>query len=142
MVLVAMSTWACQSGGVYQDTCSTPKPHRKFHWPITLNVYAVGPSNSVGAKIGTVTKTFAMPYRPTKNDTECVGKGYEAGTWYDAATGKCYHGMAFTLGFKLKHVTLPQKAIISLSYNTTAHAQVPWGRPPATRQVAAATTTR
>src|ERR1700686_4504252 len=26
-VTVAMSSWACQSGGVYQDTCETPKPN-------------------------------------------------------------------------------------------------------------------
>jgi hypothetical protein len=126
-ILVAMSSWACESGGVYQDTCSTPKPKKKFHWPITLNVYEVGPSNSVGAKIGSATKTFALPYRPTENDAECVAKGYEAGTWYDATSGKCSHGMAFTLRFQLKHLTLPQKAIISLSYNTTTHGPTPVG---------------
>ena len=29
-VTVAMSSWACQYGGVYQDTCETPKPTKKF----------------------------------------------------------------------------------------------------------------
>ncbi len=28
-VTVVMSTWACQSGGVYQDTCETAKPSKK-----------------------------------------------------------------------------------------------------------------
>jgi hypothetical protein len=125
-VTVAMSSWACQYGGVYQDSCETPKPTKGFKWPITLNIYEVGPGNSVGAKIATVTKTFKMPYRPTRNDPVCVPKGYEAGTWYDAATGRCYHGMAFTIAFKVRRE--PRKReIVSLSYNTTDHGPSPVG---------------
>jgi len=126
-VTVAMSSWACQSGGVYQDTCETPKPNRKFKWPITLNLYDVGPGNTVGAKIGSVTRTFSLPYRPSKNDPVCVAKGYEAGTWYDAATNHCYHGMAFAITFKPVHVELRQQAIVTVSYNTTNHGPTPVG---------------
>jgi hypothetical protein len=126
-VTVAMSSWACQSGGVYQDTCETPKPNRKFKWPITLNLYDVGPGNTVGAKIGSVTRTFSLPYRPSKNDAVCVAKGYEAGTWYDAATNHCYHGMAFAISFKPVHVELRQQVIVTVSYNTTDHGPSPVG---------------
>jgi len=126
-VVVTMSSWACQSGGVYQDTCETPKPNRKFKWPITLNLYDVGPGNTVGAKIGSVTRTFSLPYRPSKNDPVCVAKGYEAGTWYDAATNHCYHGMAFAITFKPVHVELRQQAIVTVSYNTTNHGPTPVG---------------
>ncbi|MGA2455841.1 MAG: hypothetical protein ABSG93_20255 [Solirubrobacteraceae bacterium] len=129
-VTVVMSSWACQSGGVYQDTCETAKPNKKFKWPVTLNLYDVGPGNTLGAKIGSTTKTFAMPYRPTRNDAVCVPLHYEAGTWYDAATGRCYHGMAFAITFKPVHIELRQKVIVSVSYNTTDHGPAPVGTAP------------
>ncbi len=122
-----MSSWACQSGAVYQDTCETPKPTKGFKWPITLNVYEVGPGNSVGTKIATVTKAFKMPYRPSKNDGMCVPKGYEAGEWYDASTNRCFHGKAFTISFKVKREPRTRE-IISLSYNTSDHGPAPVGK--------------
>jgi len=126
-ISVAMSTWACQNGSVYADTCETPKPTKKFKWPITLNIYEVGPGNTVGTKLASVTKTFAMPYRPSKDDATCLAKGYSAGTWYDSVTNACYHGMAFTITFKPVHLELRSKAIISVSYNTSQHGPVPAG---------------
>lgn len=126
-VTVVMSAWGCQTGGVFQDTCETPKPGKKFKWPITLNIYDVGPGNTVGAKIGSVTKTFKLPYRPSENDVECVSKSYEKGTWFDAATNRCYHGMAFAITFKTVHVELRQKAIVTVSYNTSNHGPSPVG---------------
>ncbi|MHB8242139.1 MAG: hypothetical protein ACYDHN_09125 [Solirubrobacteraceae bacterium] len=125
-VTVVMSAWGCQIGGVFQDTCETPKPGKKFKWPMTLNLYEVGPGNSVGTKIGSVTKTFAMPYRPSENDAACSAKGFEAGTWFDAATNACYHGMAFTITFKVPF-EVRGKAIISLAYNTSNHGYSPVG---------------
>ncbi len=129
-VTVAMSTWACQFGGVYQDTCESPKANKKFKWPITLNFYDVGPGNTVGEKVGSITKTFAMPYRPTKDDSACVAKGFEAGTWFDAATNACYHGMAFTISFSAAHLELRDKAIVTVSYNTSDHGYAPVGAAP------------
>lgn len=126
-VTVVMSSWACQSGGVYQDTCETAKPSKKFKWPITLNINDVEADGSVGAKVGpSITKTFAMPYRPTRDDAECVAKGYAAGTWYDPATNACYHGMAFPITFKT-HLELRQREILSVSYNTSTHGPSPVG---------------
>lgn len=127
-VTVGMSTWACQFGSVYPNTCETPKPQKKAKVPVTLNIYEVGPNNSVGAKLATTTKTFRMPYRPTRDTTgTCVGKGYEAGTWFDATTNACYHGMAFTITFKKLHLETRKKEIISVSYNTTDHGPAPIG---------------
>ncbi len=126
-VTVVMSTWACQSGGVYQDTCETAKPKKKFRWPITLNLYDVGPGNTLGPKIGSTTKTFAMPYRPTRTETVCEEHGSEPGEWYDASAGRCFHGMAFAITFKMVHVELRQKAIVTVSYDTTDHGPAPVG---------------
>ncbi len=142
-VTVAMSSWACQFGAVYPNTCETPKPQKKFKMPVTLNVYEVGPGNSVGAKLATATKTFRMPYRPTRDTTgTCVGKGSEAGTWYDATTNTCYHGMAFTITFKKMHLETRKKEIISVSYNTSNHGPTPIGTRRATRPSPGVTTTR
>lgn len=127
-VTVTMSSWACQEGGVYQDTCETPKANKKFKWPVTLNIYDVGANGTVGEKIGpSITKTFAMPYRPSEDDSECVAKGYEAGTWYDATTNACYHGKAFTITFPTAHIELRGKEIISVSYDTSSHGPNPVG---------------
>jgi hypothetical protein len=126
-VTVAMSAWACQSGGVFSDTCQTPKPTKKFKWPITLSVYEVGQGNTVGAKLGTVTKTFKLPYRPSQNDAVCVSKGFEKGTWYDAASEKCFHGMAFTITFKALRIQVRQKEIVTVSYNTSHYGPTPVG---------------
>ncbi len=130
-VTVAMSAWSCQEGNSSQgETCHTPKPKKKFAWPLTLNVYAVGPGNTVGAKLATVTKTFKMPYRPSTSFT-CTQAG-DAGAWYDAAAPgtsaieKCFHGLAFTETFKLS-TTLPSDVIVSLAYNTSNHGPAPIG---------------
>ena len=54
-----------------QSTCETPKLTKKFKWPLTLYVYEVGEKNTVGEKLGSVTKTFAMPYRPSDDLIHC-----------------------------------------------------------------------
>jgi hypothetical protein len=138
-VSVAMSSWGCQSGAWYNNTCETIKPTKKFAWPITLNVYEVGQGNAVGAKIASVTKTFKLPYRPSRS-VLCGApgpyEGYEKGTWFDVATNKCYHGLAFTVTFKKVHIQVRKKEIITLSYNTSDHGPAPVGQTPCNATVA------
>ena len=131
-VTVAMSAWACQEGNSSRgETCRTPKPKRKFAWPLTLNVYEVGPGGTVGTKLASETQTFKMPYRPDTS-YECTQAG-DAGAWYDAAAPgtetieKCFHGMAFTVRFKPLAATLPQNVIVSVAYNTSNHGEKPVG---------------
>jgi hypothetical protein len=126
-VTVAMSAWACQEGNISKDTCRTPEPSKRFKWPITVSVYEVGAGETVGPKLASATKKFKLPYRPTSNDGICVPKGYEAGTWYDAASNKCFHGMAFTITFKALKVQLRQREIVTVSYNTSDHGPAPVG---------------
>jgi hypothetical protein len=124
-----MSAWGCQFGSWTNNTCETPKPTQKFKMPITLNIYEVGQGNTVGPKIGTTTKTFKLPYRPTRSP-KCGGPGYEQyekGTWYDPASNKCFHGMAFTITFKALKLQVRQKEIITVSYNTSHHGPAPVG---------------
>jgi len=72
-VTVAMSSWACQSGGATDDTCVSAAK-AKFEWPVTLHIYTAGPGDSVGTQIVSLTKTFKMPYRPSASP-QCAGNG-------------------------------------------------------------------
>jgi hypothetical protein len=133
-ITVAMSAWACQEGNSSQgETCRTPKPKKGFRWPLTMNVYAVGPGGAVGSLLGSETHTFKMPYRPSTSFT-CTAAG-DAGAWYDAAAPgteaieKCFHGLAFPVTFKPKVLgkTLPSKVIVSVAYNTSTYGAAPVG---------------
>ena len=109
VVEVVMSTWACQYGSWSLNSCETPLPKKKFRWPLTLSVYEVGEKNSVGEEIGSVTKTFAMPYRPSDDPVNCP----EGERWYDAKEATCYHGFAVRLKFPaLKVLRLPKHVIL------------------------------
>jgi hypothetical protein len=117
-VSVAMSSWACQSGGAEDGTCVSAKGS-KFTEPVTLHIYTVGAAESVGTQIASFTKAFKMPYRPSANPTKCAGNG----GWYKA--GNCFHGKLFKINFVLKGVTIPSKAIVSVSYNTSDFGETP-----------------
>jgi hypothetical protein len=113
-VTIGMSSWACQSGGAEDGSCVT-SPGAKFEWPVTVHIFAVGPGNSVGTQVASLTKTFKMPYRPTAS-TKCTGPEHLGG-WYSA--GHCYHGKLFKVSFVVKGVTIPRPAIIAAAYNTS-----------------------
>jgi hypothetical protein len=126
-VTVGMSSWACQEGGVFSDDCKSGKK-ATFEWPVRLNIYNVGPGNSVGSLVATSEKTFAMPYRPSVNNVMCTGES--AGGWYDKKDASCFHGKGFRITFPLEGVTLPNQAIISVQYNTSDHGPAPVGEAP------------
>jgi hypothetical protein len=131
MVTVAMSSWACQTGNWSKETCLTPKPKKAFKWPLTLNIYSVYPNDQVGEKLGSVTKMFHLPYRPSDSRV-CENPEFnDAGAWYDEATNECFHGKAFTVTFHLPaKLVLPPKAIISVAYNTSTYGASPQGTQP------------
>jgi hypothetical protein len=119
-VTVAMSSWACQSGGAEDGTCVTAAG-ATFSWPVTLKIYLPNPNGSVGPQIAQLTKTFKMPYRPSANPTKCPGNG----GWYQK--GNCYHGKLFKITFPLQGVYLSDKAIVSVAYNTSNYGAEPQG---------------
>ncbi len=121
-VTVLMSSWACQSGSWVAKDCVTT-PGATSSVPITLKVYNVGASNAPGALITSTTQTFALPYRPSADNINCTGEN--AGKWFDGTT--CYNGKAANISFNLTGVTLPDKAIISVAYNTSHYGYAPVG---------------
>jgi len=125
-VTQGMSSWGCQSGAWYDGLCATT-PGATFSHPITLNIYNVGPANSVGSLIASVTQTFAIPYRPSADNTNCTGAN--AGKWYHAASATCFNGLATTVTFNLvgMGIVVPNNAIYSIGYNTTHYGNPPIG---------------
>jgi hypothetical protein len=123
-VRIALSSWGCQSGGWTTADCSTT-PGAKFSEPITVNVHNVGAGDEPGSLIGTVTHTFDIPYRPSANYTHCTGA--QAGKWFYKADSTCYNGKLVTKTVSLGSLDLPEKAIISVAYNTTHYGYAPIG---------------
>jgi len=124
-ITIGMSSWSCQSGSATDGSCVSAAGST-YNEPITLNIYSVGAEDSVGTKLVTVTQNFAIPYRPSANATKCAGNG----GWYKA--GGCFHGKLFKikfakLGSKKAPVTLPEKVIVSVAYNTFTHGYAPTG---------------
>lgn len=125
-VTLTMSSWGCQSGTWFGGNCLTT-PGATFSHPITINIYAVGPGNSVGALLATKTATVTIPYRPSADPTNCTGGN--AGKWYDAGSNTCFNGKAanVTIDMTSLGVTLPNDVIVSVAYNTSHYGYAPIG---------------
>lgn len=119
---VTMSSWGCQSGNWYSATCVTT-PGATYSIPITLNIYAAG-SPTPGALLATTTQTFAIPYRPSSDNTNCTG-----GRWYQSSTGLCFNGLASNITFDLTalNLILPNSAVYGVTYDTTSYGPNPIG---------------
>jgi hypothetical protein len=120
-VVLTLSSWGCQSGHWYSGDCSTT-PGATFSEPITFNIYGVNLDNSPGSLIASTTQTFVIPYRPSADGVHCTG-----GRWYDGTT--CFNGLAtnVTFDFSSLGVTLPDKVIYGIAYNTTHYGYSPIG---------------
>ena len=141
-VVVQMSSWGCQTGS---GTSCVTTAGATFTEPITLNIYNVGPANAVGSLIATDTQTFAIPYRPSADPhyvTDCAPDvtqyggniGDYAGTWYDPTVSPvtdlplgCFNGLLANIQFDFGHVTLPNRIIYGIAYNTSGYGSHPYG---------------
>jgi hypothetical protein len=127
-VVVTMSSWGCQTGNWNNDTCATT-PGSTFSTPITLNIYSPGANGAVGALIATDTQSFAIPYRPSADNTHCTSAAGTLGEWYDATEAACHNGLAvnITFDFSSQHPALPSSLIYGIQYNTSDYGPVPYG---------------
>ncbi|SFL89050.1 PKD domain-containing protein [Variovorax sp. OV329] len=117
-VTVAMSSWACQTGSWDAGTCASAA-NATFDHPVTIRLL-----DASGHELTTLTKTFAMPYRPTA-DATCT----DPKQWRAAADNKCYNGFAFKLNFDLSDLklVLPDTVIYEVAYNTQHRGAAPTG---------------
>lgn len=129
-VTVIMSSWGCTSGAWNTNDCVTT-PGATFPEPITLNIYNADTSDAAGSEgshpgslVGTVTKTFNIPFRPSA-DSRCTGD--DAGKWFDAARGTCNNGLATPIVFDTGDIALPNQAVIAVAYDTTHFGYNPYG---------------
>ena len=129
-VQVATISYACQvSGNAFSgdaDPCVS-NPNATFSQPLTLNLYNVGPDNSVGTLIDSVQQTFNIPYRPDGDDTHCPADVYgnPAGLYWDGY--HCNYGITSFQTFNLPNITVPDKLIWSLALNTSGYGPNPLG---------------
>ena len=126
-VTVTMSSWACENG--HWTTFCTTTPGATFSHPITINIYSVGPFNSVGSLIATKTQTQTIPYRPS-TDAVCGDGRWSNGT-------ACFNGKAANVTFDLtsQNITLPNQVIVGIAYNTSNYGANPIGVKPCSSTV-------
>jgi hypothetical protein len=140
VVAVTMSVWACEQGNWYnpfpgnnknpEEECVTKVPANTFEVPITISMYQVNGDNSPGTKIGVAAKVFKLKYRPsTSSICNSMGGGNEGG-WFKKSESTCYHGLAQRISLGVKVAKLPEKAIISVAFNTEHYGYTPLGKKP------------
>lgn len=120
-VIVDMGSYGCQEGSGAE--CKT-KTGATFEWPITLNVYQVGPGDEVGPLIVQITKTFKIPYRPSASK-KCPLELPEHVQGYGK---ECVISKMHEINFRLPNVTLPNEAIVAVAYNTETYGKEPTGK--------------
>lgn len=114
---VIVSNWALQS--TYGTGGSG------FNVDMTANLYELGPGNSVGALISSITQTKLIPWRP-ESDPSCTGSSNPSGGWKDGS-GNCWSGQASSLDFNFGSLLLSNKVVASLAYNTFSGGYNPTG---------------
>ena len=112
-----MSDWATES------TYEAVGTSAGFNVPLTLNLYDVGPGNSVGSVISSQTINAFVPWRPEADPT-CPG-----GTAWRDGGGICWNGLAFEVTFDFSGVLVPDSIIYGLAFNTGTWGYAPRGAP-------------
>lgn len=110
---VLMSNWSKES--TYQTVGTTAG----FVVPLTLNLYNVGPGNTLGSLFSSVTTNANILWRP-EDSAGCNGA-------WRAADNACYNGFAQTVSFTLAGVSAPAQLIYGLAFNTPHHGYNPIG---------------
>ena len=115
-VVFTMSTWAYESQ--YQAVGTSPG----WLYNFTMNVYAVGPSGSVGASLGSLTSAQLVPWRPEPTPG-CAGT-----TWLNVPDNTCYNGNAFNMTFDFAgSLIVPDDIILGLAFDTQSYGANPTG---------------
>jgi len=114
-VTVAMSNWA------YESEWEALGASAGYSIPLTLNLYDVGPGNTVGSRIATETVDAFIPWRPQPDPADCASSAYRA------SNGVCYNGALSTVTFTFSRLSVPSQIIYGLSFNTTDHGYSPTG---------------
>jgi len=126
-VTVQMSSWGCGDSGTWNNDNCVTTPGETFSIPLTINLYAANPDNSPGALLHTATQSVTVPYRPSADATHCTGTSL--GEWYNAAAASCFHGIVSDVNVNLGDVTVPDRVIYAVEYQTTSTGDPAIGGP-------------
>jgi len=121
-VTVTMSDWACETGSWDVGGSCVTTSGATFAQAVTMKLYGLNPDGSVGNVLATRSQTFNIKFRPTSN---CPTDD----TAWLASDGNCYHGLAQNITFKFatQNVTLPNRFVYGISYNTRTAGPNPTG---------------
>lgn len=120
-VTIALSDWALYSTYGTQSTTSFTSSASGWSTPLTLNIYSVGPGNTVGSTIASQTITPLILWRPEAAGTP------DCSTGFIGADGGCYNGLAQTVTFDFTGTVVPDEIIYGLSFNTQSYGDDPTG---------------
>jgi len=108
-----MVSWSYRT----KDNFSLYGDENGWSHPITLNIYSITGTTTLGTKIGTITTTFTIPWRPEPSaacgDTRWQFIEGESGT--NCANGQAMH---FTFDLKPLNITAPDEIVWGIAYNT------------------------
>jgi hypothetical protein len=119
---LAMSDWAPASdwtAHIGETLGGSTLTSAGFDINLTLNLYYVGPGQSLGAAIGSYTVDAFIPWRPEPSPG--------CGTAWRASDGFCYNGLLTPVTFNLPYVSVPAEFIYGLAFNTSHHGYTPTG---------------
>jgi hypothetical protein len=130
-VTFTMSNWALQSDSGSVNYCNANPSlcnAQGYYYQFTLNFYTLGGTwagglRDHGPKIGTVTQTLFVPWRPAADPTCSNPSAWRAGD------GNCYNGYAYNMTFDLSnnYIVLPNDVIVGIVYNTQTYGPNPTG---------------
>jgi len=143
---VVFNSYGCSVKGNWSkgttDPCVTNSGDT-FDVPITATIYTGDDCHAgaciPGGEIAHVTPTFTIPYRPSADAVKCPGNvsgsGAEDGSqWFNplakGGAGGCQYSIVKVLTFNFpSNITLPDKVIWTVAFNTTHSGYNPTGSP-------------
>jgi hypothetical protein len=95
-----------------------------FSHPITLNLYGVLVNGEPESLIASVTQTFNIPFRPSQSAI-CGDRRWSP----DGTLVSCVSGFGKSIQYDLagRGISLPDRVIIALAYNTQTYGEHPTG---------------
>ncbi len=128
--VVTVVSWAYRS----RENYSAYGDANSWSHPLTLNIYSVVNKTTIGTRLGTVTKTFDIPWRPEPNPVGCPG-GQSDGFGFQwqlpgaAVNASCFGGRAMHATFDLRslNLTVSDEIIWGLAFNTRNYGYSPMG---------------
>lgn len=130
---IAMSTWALESTYAAEIPATPDRStvitgatltQAGFYLPLTLNIYDIGPNDTVGSLITTATIDAFIPWRNAPDPAGCPSGSNSP--WL-ASNGNCYNGQLVTVALNLPGVTVPGQVIYSVAFNTESAGTHPTG---------------